>query len=243
MFRRPEHRLIAEALAAMNAPFLIQTRCYFGGGTAIVLQNGEYRLSLDVDFLCADRDGYRELRTAVTRHGTAALFGPEVRTIREFRTDHYGLRALLSLREQPIKFEIIREARVELQGALSPLGVPVLALADQVTEKLLANADRCLDRSVAYRDAIDLGYLLRGTQGRFPADAVAKAEAAYGEDVGRKLFQVLDRLAAEDERRYAAATLRMPLADADAAVALLRAATQAVWPEGRFGDGRLDPRG
>lgn len=123
----------------------------------------------------------------MTRHGAADLFGPEARTVREFRTDHYGLRALLSLREQPIKFEIIREARIELQGALSPLGVPVLALADQVTETLLANADRCLDRSVADRDTIDLGYLLRGTQGRFPADAVAKAEAeaAYGEGVGR----------------------------------------------------------
>lgn len=58
VFRRPEHWLIAEALAAMNAPLLVRTRCYFGGGTAIVLQNDEYRLSLDVGFLCADRDGY-----------------------------------------------------------------------------------------------------------------------------------------------------------------------------------------
>lgn len=42
----------------MDATLLESSRCYFGGGTAIVLMYGEYRLSLDVDFLCSDVDGY-----------------------------------------------------------------------------------------------------------------------------------------------------------------------------------------
>jgi hypothetical protein len=233
MFHRPEHRVIAAALEGMNAPFLLQARCYFGGGTAIVLQNGEYRLSVDVDFLCADRDGYRDLRMAVTRHGAAALFGPEVRTLREFRADQYGIRAVLSFQDQPIKFEIVREARIDLQGAMSPLGVPVLTVADQFAEKLLANADRGLDLAVGYRDVIDLGYLLQGNGGRIPAGSIEKAELAYGDDVRRQVFRVLDRLMESDELRHAATTLRMSLDDAAAAVAALRSAAQVVWPVDR----------
>src|SRR3546814_18355474 len=73
-----------------------------------------------------------------------------------------------------------------LEGILdASLGVPVLTAGDQICEKLLANADRCLDRALAYRDAIDLGYLVKAS-GLLPADAVAQAEAAYGDDLRRK---------------------------------------------------------
>lgn len=89
---RAEHRLIAEALASMDAGFLDRCRCYFGGGTAIVLRNGEYRLSLDVDFLCSDSDGYRELRIAATGRGAKAFFAGGIETLRDFKTDQYGLR-------------------------------------------------------------------------------------------------------------------------------------------------------
>ncbi|MBW9115627.1 nucleotidyl transferase AbiEii/AbiGii toxin family protein [Rhizobium cauense] len=53
-FKRPEHNIIAELLASMKQDVLIDSKCYFGGGTAIVLSLDEYRQSLDVDFLCAD---------------------------------------------------------------------------------------------------------------------------------------------------------------------------------------------
>ncbi len=74
MFQRREHRLIAEALAAMDADLLLSSHCYFGGGTAIVLQNQEYRRSLDVDFLCADVAGYRELRGRATDRALRGCF-------------------------------------------------------------------------------------------------------------------------------------------------------------------------
>jgi hypothetical protein len=36
--------------------------CYFGGGTAMALRYGEYRESVDIDFLVSDLAGYREMR-------------------------------------------------------------------------------------------------------------------------------------------------------------------------------------
>lgn len=179
-FELPQHTIIQSALRSMNAAFLERSQCCFGGGTAIVLMHGEYRLSLDVGFLCADVDGYRELRGAITENGAQAIFGPDVETVREFKADQYGIRGVVSLDGQPIKFEIVREARIPLSGGIiADLGVPVLAIESQFAEKLLANADRCLDKSVANRDAIDLGYLIQG-RGSIPVVSVEVAEKAYG---------------------------------------------------------------
>ena len=61
-FVRPGHRQVYAVLAMMDSAFLAKTRCFFGGGTRIVLELGEYRESRDMDFLCSDRDGYRLLR-------------------------------------------------------------------------------------------------------------------------------------------------------------------------------------
>ncbi|WP_292360441.1 nucleotidyl transferase AbiEii/AbiGii toxin family protein [Mesorhizobium sp.] len=77
-FGKPEHRIIAEALGLMDREFLAATQCWFGGGTAIVMKLGEYRRSLDLDFLCADADGYRELRTRASELGVRAFFPESV---------------------------------------------------------------------------------------------------------------------------------------------------------------------
>lgn len=74
MFKRPHHQKIATVLDAMNADLLRQTKCYFGGGTAISLQLNEFRESMDIDFLCADQNGYRKLRESVFTHGLGELF-------------------------------------------------------------------------------------------------------------------------------------------------------------------------
>ena len=63
-YRRPVHRQVLAILSTLDAAFLEQARCFFGGGTRIVLELGEYRESRDIDFLCSDRDGYRRLREA-----------------------------------------------------------------------------------------------------------------------------------------------------------------------------------
>lgn len=229
-FQRPQHQIIHAALQSMDSDLLGRCCCYFGGGTAVVLMHGEYRLSLDVDFMCADTDGYRELRSIMTEHGAPALFGPDVKTIREFRSDQYGIRGILSLADQPMKFEIVREARIPLDGAIvDELGVPVLSLGSQFAEKLLANADRCLDRSVAYRDAIDLGYLA-GDPGTIPASAIEVAERAYGKHVLGSVGRVLEQLAKPKEVEHAAATLQMQTEEVTAAARRLRNAAATAWP-------------
>ena len=228
---RPQHIIIQSALRSMDTAFLERSRCYFGGGTAIVLMHGEYRLSLDVDFLCADVDGYRELRSAITENGAKAIFGPGVETVREVKADQYGIRGIVSLDGQPIKFEIVREARIPLGGAVvAGLGVPVLSIESQFAQTLLANADRCLDKSVANRDAIDLGYLVQG-HGSIPTLSVEVAEKAYGTAVLKAIGQSLERLHTKEGARHAAETLQMRVSDVVGAARSLRQAAMATWPE------------
>ncbi|MEO9632426.1 MAG: nucleotidyl transferase AbiEii/AbiGii toxin family protein [Sulfitobacter sp.] len=62
MFQRKHHNDILNALRCLDGDLLLDAECYFGGGTAIVLNLGEYRESVDIDFLCASKEGYRKLR-------------------------------------------------------------------------------------------------------------------------------------------------------------------------------------
>lgn len=65
MYRRDRHRTVAVALRALDGTFLERASCFFAGGTRSVLELGEYRESEDLGFLCASREGYRTLRSAV----------------------------------------------------------------------------------------------------------------------------------------------------------------------------------
>ena len=219
----------------MNAPLLRRCQCWFGGGTAIVLDIGEYRLSKDIDFLCADVDGYREVRSAVAAQGVSALFGPEVRQEREVRTDQYGIRTVVSVAGVPLRFEIIREARIALAGGTHPVApVPCLGPLERIAEKLLANADRGLDPATGCRDALDLGMLIqRG--GPLPAEAVAMAERAYGDDIGRRAAQVAAALGLAHQRQHAAGTLGMPAGTVDAAARAFRRECRRFWPGADIG--------
>ncbi|KQT85339.1 nucleotidyl transferase AbiEii/AbiGii toxin family protein [Aurantimonas sp. Leaf443] len=229
-FERLEHRTIAGMLGVMDASFLIECRCYFADGTAIVLANGEYRLSRDLDFLCAETDGYRNLRDAVRQSGAAALFGPRVEALRDFRIDQYGIRSILAFAGEPVRFEIVREARISLEGSLDErFGVPVLCLEDQFAEKLLANADRYVDKAVACRDAVDLGYLLLQS-GTIPRAAIEKATTAYGTDIPRALAGVLSLLSSAAQVRRVAEALAMAQTDVARAAGRLKAAALLAWP-------------
>jgi hypothetical protein len=196
MFERPHHQRIARLLQTLDARLLHDAECYFAGGTAIALQLGEYRESVDVDFLCGSTAGYRLLREAVFSRDFAALVSAPVKTLRPLRTDQYGLRTFVEIDGVPIKFEIVREARIELAGAPSAqFGVPLLSREDLFAEKLLANVDRVNDRGTFNRDAIDLG-MMREAWGPVPAASLQKAEAAYGpvvrtavEEAGRRLSE------------------------------------------------------
>ena len=185
MFERTHHNNIAAVLASLDAELLGKAKAYFGGGTAIVLCLGEYRESVDIDFLCASQDGYRLLRELTFGGKLDRLLRPgqTIEALREVRGDQYGIRTQVAVDGTAIKFEIIREGRIDLAGAMNPkLGVPMLSRDDMYCEKLLANADRYADRAVLSRDMIDLSMMI-SRWGPVPELAWAKARAAYGETV------------------------------------------------------------
>ncbi len=188
MYKRPHHQRIAQLLEAFDAQLLFDTQCFFGGGTAIALLLDEYRVSVDVDFICASPDGYRRLRNIVTQDSLGALLKQPVPHLREVRADRYGIRTFLAIDDTPIKVEIVSEGRVPVSGVRDPiLPVPYLSREDMVAEKLLANTDRGLDRSTFSRDMIDIAMMVR-QWGDIPKSAWDKARAAYGESV-TKLFR------------------------------------------------------
>ncbi len=146
--KRPHHQRVMSLLDALSIELLDTTACYFGGGTRIVLELGEYRESLDVDFLCANQDGYRELRNQVSHNSLGDIFVHQPTLLREVRADMYGIRTFVEIDSQPVKFEILREARIPLVGSKLPnLPVPCLNHSTCVAEKFLANTDRGRDKS------------------------------------------------------------------------------------------------
>jgi hypothetical protein len=207
---RERHRQVLRVLQAMNPALLESTRCFFAGGTRIVLELQEYRESADVDFLCASRDGYRTIRGMVTQNSFGELFRDKVALLREIRTDLYGIRTFLDVGGEPLKLEIIAEGRIDLGGMrLDALPVPVLDHASCFAEKLLANADRGRDDSTHSRDLVDLAYMTATWSGSDLALGLDSAEQAYGDAVRRELTAALARFEQPAYRKRCAAALAL----------------------------------
>lgn len=202
MFERAHHRRIASVLESLDASLLLAHRCLFGGGTA--LRYGEYRESIDVDFLVSNVAGYRELRQRLTGpHGLQALVrdGASLQEVRALRADQYGLRTLLKVDDTEIKFEIVLEGRIELEPPGPDdlvAGVAALTRLDMATTKLLANSDRWADDMVFSRDLIDLAIMQ--PKGKLLKQAIAKAQVAYGDSVERDLAKAVDHLLGREGR-------------------------------------------
>jgi hypothetical protein len=129
-FRKRHHRIIASVLRSLNARLLADARCFFGGGTQLAMAYGEYRESRDVDFLCSDRAGFRSLREQVTQVSLGKIVSGTLKLAREVRSDRDGIRTFFDGDGARIKFEILLEARIDLDGQLSSLfRVPTLGRA------------------------------------------------------------------------------------------------------------------
>lgn len=198
MFERPHHQRIASVLWMLDGDLLLRHGCFFGGGTAIALCYGEYRESVDIDFLVSDLDSYRQLRLLTTSHeGISALCRPHVgrlKQMRDVRADQYGIRTMLLVADQPIKFEIVLEGRIKLQrdGNENKIcGISVLSPLDMVASKLLANSDRWGDEGVFNRDLIDLAMMRPGKD--LLQSALSKAELAYGSAVIADLCKAVEK--------------------------------------------------
>jgi hypothetical protein len=205
MFKRPHHQKIAYALRALNGPLLRENNCLFAGGTVMTLRFGEYRESVDIDFLVSDITCYRTLRQMLTEaRGISSIVREGVEPLwqqREIRADQYGIRTVLDVSGQPIKFEIVLEGRIELSppdGGDEVCGIATLTPLDMAASKLLANSDRWADDGVFSRDVIDLA-MMEPTLNLL-RQAVAKAETAYGQAIQRDLKKAIDRLQQKHDR-------------------------------------------
>jgi len=197
MFTREYHQAIAQILYALDGERLREHRCLFGGGTAIALRYGEYRESVDIDFLVSSKAGYRDLRQ-LARNGMPALckdsYLPFEQT-KDVRIDQYGIRTMFSVVGRDIKFEIVMEGRVELEEPGKDdvvCGIATLSSLDMATSKLLANSDRCYDDGAFNRDIIDLAMMKPSR--RLLENAVLKAQAAYGNAILRDLAGAIERM-------------------------------------------------
>jgi hypothetical protein len=224
MFERPHHQRILRVLHALDGDLLERAHCYFGGGTAIVLALGEYRESVGIDFLCADREGYRLIRSAVAPPTLGSVARAPLEYAREVRTERAKIYTRVLVDDVPIKVEFVLEARIDLAGARDPqLRVPVLDRADMYAEKLLATADRGLDRGTWGRDLIDLGMMLLHW-GPIPDAAWRKTEGAYGPGIRASFDKALALLERDGMLAQSMQQMHMDAALGEDLLAALRAA-------------------
>jgi len=200
-FTRLVHREVLAALSVISADFLRDSECYFGGGTRIVLELGEYRESKDIDFLCASQDGYRMLREAIDQASLGRIAEGSLKLAREVRADQYGIRTFFATPRGTLKFEIVREARIALAGStVAKLPVVCLDHPHCFAEKFLANADRGLDAATLSRDIVDLAFMIEGWQMADAEAGIGLAESAYGASVRRSVAAVREKL--RSDRSY-----------------------------------------
>lgn len=188
-------------LSALDASLLAEHQCWFGGGTAIVLANGEFRESVDIDFLVSDQQSYRRLRQLVRERGLDALAVRPLEVGRTPAVDGYGIRTSVLVAGTAVKLEIIHEGRIELDRPAEGdevCGVQVLSRTDQVASKLLANDDRWADTSTFSRDLIDLA-MMKADAFALRAGAL-KAVDAYGTTVGDSLHKAIAHLRERPQR-------------------------------------------
>lgn len=181
MFNRPHHRRIAKILRKFDSQLLMDLECFFCGGTAIVLLLGEYRESVDIDFICSSKEGYKNIRNIVSKNNLGILLKEEINYMREVRSDMYGIRTFVEIEDEAVKIEIINEGRMPVTGSINyNLAIPVLCQDDMYAEKLLANTDRGLDKATWSRDIIDLAIMIKNW-GSIPLPVWQKVLNIYGQ--------------------------------------------------------------
>ena len=181
LFNRLHHQRISGILNKINTDLFSESGCYFAGGTAIALLLGEYRESVDIDFLCS-KESFKQMRE-LAGTGIQAYFKEPVVLLREPRIDQYGIRFLLDLKDglKPIKFEVIHEGYLpELRAHKHDIcGVKTLHQEDLMACKIMSTSDRGLDKATKSRDIIDL-IMLSHSYGGISERVILKVETNYG---------------------------------------------------------------
>lgn len=172
---------IRKVLQLFDSQVLLDSECFLGGGTALALRINEYRNTVDIDFVCSSREGYKKLRNIVGNDNLGSLLPENIEHLRSIRKDANKIVAYIKFDGMPIKIEILREVSVEAKGGCDDdLKVPTLSKEVLYTQKILANADRGLDSQSASRDIIDLAMMIKHW-GPIPKESWDMAIDEYGD--------------------------------------------------------------
>ena len=201
-FKRPHHQKIEKLLQSINPDVLTHTECFFGGGTSISLMLGEFRESVDVDFMCSSIEGYRYLRNIGNfDKDLGELFQTDVSYLRPVRRDQYGIRTVIEVDGTPIKFEIVCEGRISISGTKHDFfGIPTLDRESLFAEKILANTDRWADKSVLSRDIIDLAMMIKNW-GDIPQQVWDKCFSVYGKSIYQSWDGAIEQISETNYRK------------------------------------------
>lgn len=183
------HKVIESALKNFNADFFCEHNIVFGGGTRIALELDEYRESIDIDFLCPNRDSYRAIRNQVTNRTLGSAVIKDFKYQREIKFDRYGIRTVIQVDESNIQLEFVNCDQYNLESKMDKkiFPIPFLSQNSCFYTKLLANADRAL--SPPHKDIFDILAMYKAW-GSIPESAIMLAEKHY--DVISELMNALN---------------------------------------------------
>lgn len=177
-YLKNHHQLIRTALDNFDHDFFRENRIIFGGGTRIALELNEYRESIDIDFLCPDKQSFRAVRLETSEKSLGKLVKEDFYYPREIRADRDAVRCFIEISDIPIKLEFVSFADYNLQiDPNNPFKVPALSRSSCYLTKLLANADRYANPP--YKDIFDI-LAMFSHWGKIPDDAWDEADTHYG---------------------------------------------------------------
>jgi len=173
------HQIIKSALNNFNADFFREHEIFFGGGTRIALEIDEYRESIDIDFLCKDKESYRAVRVETSSHSLGNLVLNEFVYDREIRFDRDAVRTFINVDGTSIKVEFVSCDNYTLSSISDELfPVPYLDRDSCFYTKLLANSDRFL--KPPYKDIFDI-LAMYDRWGDITDNSMRMAASHYGE--------------------------------------------------------------
>jgi hypothetical protein len=196
-FSIEHHQVIESALNNFNADFFCKNNILFGGGTRIALELNEFRTSVDIDFLCPNKESYRAVRGEVTNASLGGLVLQQFEYPRDIVFSRDAVRTFIVVDGHKIKLEFVCFDNYDLTAVIDDqFPVPYIDRASCFYTKLLANVDRCLVHP--YKDVFDI-LAMCDSWGEIPEIAFEKAEGHYGIAVKRELIRSIDDLLSRRE--------------------------------------------
>lgn len=160
----------------LNTRLIEENKFYFGGGTLCSMKYGEYRESVDIDFLTCDRNGMINMRLGENLISELPLWKGK-----QIKSDKDGIRFWVDFRGEAYKIEFIFESRIVFNEPVRFETILSLDPVSHISCKLLANADRgCGGELQAHKDIIDILVLYEHHGKKALTDAWHMAYEAYG---------------------------------------------------------------